>query len=467
MTTHHPAGSGPPPGCPAHDDHHWGTPLYSPEFAANPGGVYAELRSRGAAAPVELAPGVGATLVTDYYAALDVLRNPHIYSKDPRNWRARQSGEVPDDSPVIPLMGYRPNALFSDPPDHVRFRQAITDSLHRIDPHALRRSVSRHADRLIDAFASRGHADLLTEYAAVLPLLTLNELFGRADADSVQLVTALAKMFEGGDGAAEGDAQFTQYMVDLITVKRARPGPDVTSWLMAHPVRLNDEEMIHQCALLIAAGTEPVQNLIGNAMRLLMSDDRFAGSLSGGSMPVDAALEEVLWKDPPMANYAVHYPRHDVSLRGVRLRAGEPVVISLAAASTDPALNLSASRAGNRAHLAFSAGPHACPAKDLARLIAAVAIERLLDRVPDVALAVPASRLRWRPGPFHRALTALPVHFVPVPSPIPGASTWMTQSPAPSPSTRPAPTSTVKPPAFVPPVRRRRWSSPAAWWRGR
>ncbi|GAA2888853.1 cytochrome P450 [Streptosporangium fragile] len=468
MTSHsHLApGSGPPPGCPAHAGHRRGIPLYGPEFAADPTGVYTELRSRGAAAPVELAPGVHAMLVTGYHAALEVLRNPHVYSKDPRGWRALQTGEVPPDSPVIPMMGYRPNALFSDPPAHGRFRQAITDSLGRVDPHALRRSVSHNADRLIDAFASRGQADLLTEYAGVLPLLIFNQLFGQSDAASDQLITALAKMFEGGDGAAEGDALFTQYMHHLITLKRARPGQDVTSWLMAHPARLTDEEMIHQCTLLIAAGTEPVQNLIGNALRLLLSDDRFAGDLSGGSMPVDAALEEVLWKDPPMANYSVHYPRHNVSLHGVPLRAGDPVVVSLAAAGTDPALNPALSRAGNRAHLAFSAGPHACPAKAMARLVATVAIERLLDRVPDVALAVPASGLRWRPGPFHRALTALPVRFTPVPSLTPGDSTW-TQPPAPSSSTPPAATSTVKPPASAPPARRRGWSFLAGWLRGR
>ncbi|MBB2911589.1 cytochrome P450 [Streptosporangium becharense] len=463
----HPApGSGPPPGCPAHAGHQPGAALYGPEFAADPGRTYDRLRAYGPAAPVELAPGVHAVLVTGYHAALEVLGNPHIYSKDPRGWRALQTGEVPPDSAVIPMMGYRPNALFSDPPAHGRFRHAITDSLRRVDPHALRRSVTHGADRLIDAFAARGHADLLAEYAAIVPLLTFNRLFGQADAASDRLVTALAKMFEGGDGAAEGDALFTRYMVDLITLKRARPGADVTSWLMEHPARLTDEEMIHQCTLLIAAGTEPVQNLIGNALRLLLSDDRFAGSLSGGTMPVDAALEEVLWKDPPMANYAVHYPRYDVWLRGVPLRAGDPVVISLAAANTDPALDTTLSRAGNRAHLAFSAGPHACPAKAVARLIATVAIETLLDRVPDVALAVPADRLRWRPGPFQRALTALPARFTPVSSSTPGESTW-TRPPAPLPSTRPVATYTEKQPAYAPPARRRRWSFPAAWLRGR
>ncbi len=66
----------------------------------------------------------------------------------------------------------------------------------------------------------------------------------------------------------------------------------------------------------MGAGTEPQQNLIAGALRLLLSDDRFAGTLSGGSLPVEDALDEVLWTDPPMANYAVHYPVRDVVYEG-------------------------------------------------------------------------------------------------------------------------------------------------------
>ncbi|MFC7646824.1 hypothetical protein ACFQX6_44460 [Streptosporangium lutulentum] len=113
-------------------------------------------------------------------------------------------GEVPPDSPVIPMMGYRPNALFADGTAHTRLRQAITDSLDRVDPHALRGYAERSADTLIDRFAPRGEAELLAGYAGVLPLLIFNRLFGLDDSDSDRLVAALAKMFEGGAGAEEG-----------------------------------------------------------------------------------------------------------------------------------------------------------------------------------------------------------------------------------------------------------------------
>ncbi|WP_433498536.1 cytochrome P450 [Sphaerimonospora sp. CA-214678] len=452
-----------PPGCPAPT----GVPLYGPDFAADPGRVYEHLRQYGAAAPVQLAPGIHATLVTSYHLALDVLRNPELFSKDARRWKALAAGEVPADHPLLPMMAYRPNALFSDGYAHARLRQAITDSLARLNPHELRGDIQRHAHRLIDRFAPTGEADLIAQYAQGLPILVFSQMFGLADDAGDTLIHALAALFEGGDGAAEGYATYSRYLQDLVTLKRRQPGADVTSWLMAHPARLDDAEVLNQCVLLIGAGTEPVQNLIGNALRLLLSDERFGGGLSDGSTPIDDALEEVLWKDPPMANYAVHYPLYDVDLAGVRLPAGEPVVISLAAANTDPHGDPSLHRSGNRAHLAFSAGPHACPARDPARLIAAVAIERLLDRLSDLELAVPADRLNWRPGPFQRALTALPVRFTPtrVDSPS-GGNAWT----APAPSTvwtSPAATSTPKPPSFAPPVQRPWWSSLTAWLRGR
>ncbi|WP_237321381.1 cytochrome P450 [Streptomyces sp. JJ36] len=461
--------------------------MYGPGFAADPGAVYRRLRATGPTAPVELAPGVHATLVLGYEAALHVLRTPETFSKDPRRWRALADGTVPPDSPVVPMMGYRPNALLTDGEEHRRYREAITDSLGRVDPNALSAGVARSADRLIDGFASRGEADLLGEYAQVLPLLVFNRLFGCPPDYGDRLVEGMSGIFEGVDAEKANDL-LTDTITRLIALKRDRPGADVTSWLMAHPAGLTDEELLHTLVLLMGAGTEPEQNLIANSLRLLLSDDRFAGDLSGGSLAVEDALDEVLWTDPPMANYGVHFPVHDVPYGDTVLRAGVPHVVSFAAANTDPAL-AAEQRAGNRAHLAWSAGPHTCPAQGQARLIAAVAVERLLDRLPDLELAVPVGELEWRPGPFHRALAALPVRFPPAATAAdaagPGSGT-AAASPGEGPAV-PAGTGAgglpeagaaggaddAEPPLTrtAPSVRavqgaRRAWSALRSWWRG-
>jgi cytochrome P450 len=381
--------------------------MHGPEFAEDPQRLYDEMRAHGPVAPVELAPGYNASLVVGYDAALEVLRDPGTFPKDPSRWEKT----VPADCPLLPMMQSRPNALFTDGEVHARLRSAVNDALSRIDPVALRDYVERAADRLLEEFAGAGEADLIGQYARRLPQLVFNEMFGCPPEISDRLVYGMSGIFEI-EHAEEANKVLTEAVFELVMLKRERPGADVASWMMAHPARLTDEEMAHQLVVLMGAGTEPQQNLIANGLRLLLADDRFGGDLSGGSLPVEDALDEILWTDPPMANYGVTYPVRDVEFAGTRLPADQPVVISFAAANTDPT-RATSDRKGNRAHLAWSAGPHTCPAKGHARLIASVAIEKLLDRIPDLELAVPVEAIQWRPGPFHRAMVALPVRFPP------------------------------------------------------
>ena len=381
-------------------------PMYGYELAADPHRMYAEMRRYGPVVPVELAPGVPASLVLSYDAALEVLRDPATFPKDPRRWERT----VPPDCPVLPMMGYRPNALVTDGETHARFRSAINDALSRVDPLELRTYVENAADQLLDGFAHEGEVDLHARYARRLPQLVFTRMFGCPPDIAERLVRGCSGIFDVGEDAGEANRILSEAIFELVMLKRARPGQDVASWMMAHPARLDDEEMAHQLVLLIGAGTEPQQNLIANGVLLLLSDERFGGDLSGGNLPVEDALDEILWTDPPAANYGITYPVREVELAGVRLPADQPVVISYAAANTDPSRQVG-DRKGNRAHLAWSAGPHTCPAKGHARLIASVAIEKLLDRLPEIELAVPVEEVRWRPGPFHRALAELPVRF--------------------------------------------------------
>jgi cytochrome P450 len=476
-------GEVPPPGCPAHAGRGAGAaagthtsaatgtlpPLHGEKFAADPGATYTLLREHGSVAPVEIAPGVPAWLVTGYDTALEVLRGPDRFSKDPRRWQALADGEVPADSPVVPMMMYRPNALWTDGEEHARLRGVITDSIGRVDPNALRGYVERSADTLIDEIGPKGKADLLAQYGALLPLLVFNQVFGCPPGIGEKLVIGMSGIFDANADSEKANAMLTEGVAELVALKRAEPQADVTSWMMAHPAQLTDEEMMHQLILLMGAGTEPQQNLICNALRLLLSDDRFAGDLAGGSLPVEDALDEVLWADPPMANYAVHYALHDLELDGTEVHEGEPILVSLAAANTDPGMT-GDRRGGNRAHLAWSAGPHTCPAKSPARLIAAVAVEKLLDRLPDVELAVGVEQLEWRQGPFHRALAALPVRFPPVtervaPDEPSGEIPWNTKQRRSS-LIRPAATSTAKGSGSAKGDRPRWWSFLGRWWRG-
>ncbi|WP_314220889.1 cytochrome P450 [Streptomyces zaehneri] len=398
----------PPPGCPAHQAG-GRVPLHGMEFAADPQAYYSYLRHFGPTAPVELAPGVEATLITDYAVALQLLQDSGAFRKDARRWRDLNEGRVPPDSPVAPLLSYRPNAMFSDGAEHLRLRQAITDSMARVDTRKLSRTTEQVSNYLISQFGSRGSADLLGDYAKQLPLFVFNELFGCTADIGDRVVFGITGMFDGVNAEQAVGVMFGA-IGELVALKRAKPGDDVPSWLMEHQSKLTDEELVHQIALLLVAGNEPLRNLIGNTLHRLLTHDAYADQ--GGL--IDEAIDDTLWENPPMQNLAPHYPAADMEFAGQKLHAGDLLLVSFAAANTGPALTAARKAGSNRAHLAWSAGPHACPSKEPARQITVTAIENLLNKLPDVGLAVPSESLTWRPGPFNRGLTVLPAKFTPV-----------------------------------------------------
>lgn len=442
---------GPPPSCPAHG--HGRIGLYTSEFGADPEGHYAALRQYGSIAPVEMAPGVEAELVTGYAAALNILQNPATFVRDARRWRSLAEGRVPEDSPALAMMAHRPNALFSDGLEHTRLRQVVTDSLATVDPHELDRHVQHVATFLIDQFCSTGEADLLVDYAMQLPLLVFSELFGCPADIGDRVIHGVSGIFAGGADAEEANEVLGQALHELVTLKRRQQGRDVTSRMLQHSAGLNDDEMVNQLVTLLSGGTAPLASLISVGTALLLGDDRYAGT----HLMVEEAIQEVLWRHAPIANYAVHYPVQDVEVDGHVLRADEPVVISFAAANTDPAVaGNAAQHMRGRAHLAFGAGPHVCPAQDPAFLIGRTAIEQLLNRLTDVQLAVALEKLSWQPTPWSKTLTALPVRFSPVPK-TPKRSTGrpITQA-SPAPHTAPA----------APARGGNRWSSFLNWLKG-
>ncbi|MFD9499378.1 cytochrome P450 [Streptomyces sp. NPDC060035] len=398
--------------------------LYGPGFAADPHGHYRELRAQGPLARVRIAPGIDALLVTDYQAAVDLLRDTDTFTKDPRAWQAG----VPADSPVLPVLGYRPTALFSDGSVHARYRDAINDTLALIEPHLLRTEVARVAQQLIGAFSATGSGDLIAQYARPLPLHIFTASFGVPPKDSERIVHGIAAMMNSAEGAAAAYADLVGVVTGLVADRRARPGHDLTSYLLAHPAALDDNEAVRQITLIMSAGHDPTTNLIGNALLHMLGDTGHTGSLRGGATTAQEAINEVLWRDPPMANLGAHYPRHDTEFHGVPLRAGQLVMVSFAAANTQslPALSDVAVRSGTGAHLAWSTGPHRCPAKQPALLMAMTAIEQLTSQLCDLELAVDATELIWRPGPFHRAPAHLPVRFTPLDT-LPEADTRTAQ----------------------------------------
>ncbi|WP_442941803.1 cytochrome P450 [Nocardia sp. NBC_00416] len=362
-------------------------------------------RRFGSLAPVELSPGVPATLVIGYHAALQILHDPDHFPADPRAWEKN----IPADCPIRPMMEWRPNPIRSAGRDHLRYRSAAATALGKVDLHRLHTTVEQVAIPLINSFCEVGHCDVVSQFALPLAFSIHNATLGCSPDIGQRAATGMAALFDTVD-AERGNQMLSEALLELIRVKRADPGADITSWLVEHPVALDDEEMLHQLVTLYGAGIEPVQNLISNTLLLMLTDERFAANVLDGSLSTRDALDEVLFNDPPMANYCISYPRQPILIDNVWLPAHQPVMISMAACNNDPAIR-TGEVTDNRSHLAFGTGPHACPARPAAVLIVQDAIDQLLDALPEMELAIPANELQWRPGPFHRALSALPVTF--------------------------------------------------------
>lgn len=385
-------------------------PIYSEEFAADPHRAYRQMRrDYGPLVPVEMWPGVPATLVIKYHTAVRILNDEEHFPADPRAWQKSVSTDIP----IMPMIEWRPNAIRTSGKEHTRYRATLNDALAGIDLNSLRTMVAESAIPIINTFCEDGTADVLSQYVLPLVFSVFCRVLGCPAEIGEQVASASAAMFEGVDTDTV-NAVMNEALLELTALKRAHPGNDVTTRLVEHSAGLSDNEMVHQLVLLFAAGVEPPMNLIANTLVLMLTDPRFTSNDRSLPLSTKSALEEMLALDPPMANYCITYPRQPILIENVWLPANQPVIISMAACNNDPEMN-TGELLGNGWNLAWSTGPHACPAhaRPYGLLLAQDAIDQLLDALPELKLAVPKHKLVWRPGPFHRALTALPVVFPP------------------------------------------------------
>jgi cytochrome P450 len=390
------------------------------EYQQTPSQLYRTLRrEHGAVAPVLLDGDVPAWLVLGYPEVCYVTSHDELFARDSRRWN--QWERIPPDWPLLPFVGHQPSVLFTEGEEHRRRAGVITEALEGVDQFELARECRRIADRLIAGFAGSGQAELMSAYAHALPMRAAVQMCGMPDTgtDTEHLVDDLRISLD----AAEGDDPVAAYtrvgerIRQLVREKREQPGPDVTSRMLHHPAGLTDEEVVQDLISVIAAAQQPTANWIGNTLRLLLTDERFALNVSGGRLSVGEALNEVLWLDTPTQNFIGRWAVRDTQLGGRRIRAGDCLVLGLAAANTDPQIWPDAHvGAENSAHLSFSNGAHRCPypAPLLADVIARTAVETLLERLPDLVLAVEPEELSWRPSLWMRGLVELPVLFTPV-----------------------------------------------------
>lgn len=379
----------------------------------DPHEIYDQLRFQyGPVAPVELEPGVAGWLVMGVEQLRIITEREALFTRDARNWRDLNDGIVSPDSGLLPMMAYRDNVIGHDQQEHRRLRQPLDDGVGGINHRALRRQVQSICAELIEDFAQRGTADLVSEYAAYVPMLAVASLFGLDTAQGHELRQGLIALFSSQADSQSGNRSFEQILFDTLAERKAHPTGDLTTALINHPNLQNDAEILQSMVVMISAGNETTTCWIAHSLYRMMADSAFDDRLRSGTLGVDDALDEVLWREPPMVHMPARYALRDIELGGQPVRQGDVLILGLAAANSDSSLAPSGHRPfNNRAHMAYSAGPHMCPGQDTARVICRTAVETALHLLPGLRLTIGADDVTWNPSPWTRCPTQLPVAF--------------------------------------------------------
>ncbi|WP_238431222.1 cytochrome P450 [Frankia nepalensis] len=389
--------------------------LYGEEFHRDPAAVYWRLRTvHGPVAPVLVDGDVPAWLVLDYREFGQVLASPAYYTRDSNAWNSWDL--IPADWPLIPMITARDTAWFLTGDEHDRRVAVLADGLGTVDPFELRTACERVADDLIDGFAGHGRADLISQYAELLPLRVATALLGLPPADSTAIVADLAIVVNGGPDAVTANIRLRDRLQAQVTARREHQRFDVLSRLVTHPAGLRDGELLEELQTIFAIVHQATSAWIGNTLRLMLGDPRFAATILGGRRSVGDAMAEVLWEDPPGATLTGRWTVGPRTLGRYRLGAGDLLLLSITAANTDPTIRTTAEvHHRNQAHMAYGHGEHRCPlaGQEIGEAIAQAAVQILLDRLPDIELATPIDRLAWRPSLWLRSLVDLPVVFTP------------------------------------------------------
>ncbi|MEW6270237.1 MAG: cytochrome P450 [Thermodesulfobacteriota bacterium] len=391
--------------------------LLDPAHYEREGPPYALFAKLRAEAPVYRHPetsGPGFWALTRYEDAVRVSRDAETFS-------SYEGGTMVPDPKPEELFILRQMMLNMDPPQHTKLRALINKGFTPRMVAQLRERIGELAGAIVDRVASRGECDFVTDVAGELPSYVIAELMGIPLEDGRQLYRLTERMHTAAptpEGMADGQAaifEMMSYSSRIRDEKRARPGQDIASTLLAAEVdgeKLTDLEFDMFFMLLINAGGDTTRNLVAGGMLELIRHPDERRRLAADPALLPSAIEEMLRYCTPV----VHFRRtatRDTEIRGRRIAAGDKVVVFYASANRDETAfaepdRFDVARSPNE-HVAFGGGGvHYCLGANLARVEIRAMFEEVLARLPELELAGPVERLR---SSFINGPRRMPVRF--------------------------------------------------------
>ncbi|MEU4695408.1 cytochrome P450 [Actinoplanes sp. NPDC023714] len=297
--------------------------------------------------------------------------------------------------------------LDRNPPEHTRLRRVAQPAFSPRQIAGYRPLIERNVDDLLDQALAKGTFDLVPGFAAPLPIAVITDLLGVPDADADRFAAHGAVIGGALDGIRglrhaaqlkEASGALDAVLTDLLRLRRREPADDAVSRILAaEGDQIQSSEILPMVRLLLVAGFETTVNLIGNTVNALLDHPaQWADLCADPAGLAEKAVEETLRWDPPVQRTA-RCALEEIEVGGRRVRPGQFVITLLGAANRDPSVFSRAGvfdihRSPEADHLAFSSGIHYCVGAPLARLEAAIAIQRLAERAPDLRRAGPIRR---------------------------------------------------------------------------
>jgi len=348
--------------------------------------IYSRLRREHPVFTIRSPMGIG-HLITRYADVLDILKNVAVFSS-----RANARG-------VGMVMGR--TILEMDGAEHLRHRKIISAAFL---PNALKGATSdaitKIAHALIDEFVHDGRADLVEQFTFTFPMRVITHIIGIPVADYAEFHRWGLDLISVGDDPARGFAAaqaIVEYLRPVLAQRREEPRGDLLSTLVHAEVegnRLTEEEVLGFLRLLLPAGAETTYRLIGSVLYALLTSPEQLQEVRGERTKLDLAVEETLrWESP--VQYVSREPVEPVEIGGLRIPAGDLLMIAIGSANRDETRFSEPDRfdlhRNTDDHVAFGFGQHFCAGSHLARMEARIALNALLDRLPNLRLDRDAS----------------------------------------------------------------------------
>ncbi|MDT2006175.1 cytochrome P450 [Rhodococcus opacus] len=339
--------------------------------------------------------GTPGWLVTGYNNVRTVLADPRMSVRG-----IDDSSRGDDGEQAVP--GF---FVAMDPPQHDDLRRILAKEFTPRRMAAMRPTIERIANDLIDEILKSDEpVDIIDALALPLPSLVICELLGvpydRHDffQERTRAVLAAGSTPEQV-GAAIGDVM--TYLAELVTIKQANPGDDLVSLLVKH-IESGDLGVIDVAGMstfLLMAGHETTGNMIGLGLFALLEHPDQLAELREDPELMPQAVEELL-RHLDIIGSLPRTATEDLEVEGQRIAKGELLMFSTEAGNRDPSVfdepdRLDFHRDASR-HLTFGHGIHTCLGAPLARLELQVVYSLLLERIPSLRLAVPASDIKLK-----------------------------------------------------------------------